>query len=377
MKSLQLAQSFLCGVLVFQLIQVNPNVSIFSYSWGKVANFVQKESARSFSTSPQPATYVAKQQPYDSLILVGDVLLARNIEFLMNQKGPDYPYRGLTFTTIARKPAVVGNFESSIPQEHLPTPVRQIRFSVSASYIPELALSGFTHLSLANNHSFDFAQAGFDNTKQVLEQNQLTSFGHPNQLDLDAVEFIELQDKIVAVIAAHTLHQLPAYSELKAVFDYAIARSDFQLVYVHWGTEYIAVHDARQREAAERFVAAGADAVVGHHPHVVQDIELIAGVPVFYSLGNYIFDQYDSPDTQEGLLLHLELTDTQPRISLLPVTSVGTLSQPRFMKKESHAPFLENLAKRSDPQLRESIRSGQILLGTQVASSSKVAMISQ
>jgi poly-gamma-glutamate synthesis protein (capsule biosynthesis protein) len=377
MKLSQLAQSFLCGVLVFLLIEINPGVSIFSHSWGEVAHLVQKESAHSFSESPQLVKYVAKQQPYDSLILVGDVLLARNIEFLMDQKGPDYPYRGLTFATISRRPAVVGNFESSIPQEHIPTPVKHTRFSVSASYIPQLALSGFTHLSLANNHTFDFIQVGFENTKHVLEQNQLTSFGHPNQLDINAVEFIEIQDKIVAVIAAHTLYQLPTYSELKVVFDYASARSDFQLVYVHWGTEYVSVHDTRQREAAERFVDAGADVVVGHHPHVVQDIELIAGVPVFYSLGNYIFDQYDSQNTQEGLLLQLELVGVQPQISLLPVTSEGTLSQPRFMKMDSHALFLENLAERSDPELRESIRSGQILLSTQVASSSKIAMISR
>jgi poly-gamma-glutamate synthesis protein (capsule biosynthesis protein) len=295
----------------------------------------------------------------------------------MNAKGADYPYKGLSFNTVAQRPAVVGNFESSIPQAYQPTSAKKIRFSVSASYIPQLALAGFTHLSLANNHTFDFARAGYDNAKNILEQNQLSSFGHPNQLDGDAVEFIEIQDTVIAVIAAHTLQQLPTYSELKAVFEYASARSDFQLVYVHWGTEYVSVHNSRQREAAERFVEAGADVVIGHHPHVVQDIELIDGVPVFYSLGNYIFDQYDAVDTQEGLVLHLELSKAQPRISLLPVTSVGTLSQPRFMEAARHATFLESLADRSDPELREFIRSGQMLLDVQVASSSKVAMISQ
>jgi hypothetical protein len=76
-------------------------------------------------------------------------------------------------------------------------------------------------------------------------------------------------------------------------------------------------------------------------------------------------------------MLHLGLANGQPQISLLPVTSVGTLSQPRFMQAASHASFLEKVADKSDPELREYIRRGQILLDVQVASSSKVAMISQ
>jgi poly-gamma-glutamate synthesis protein (capsule biosynthesis protein) len=376
MKSTHIVQSLLLGVLVVQLLHINVNTPVFEYAQGDFAQRIEEELIHTSSPSPLSVAYVAQKQPFDSLIFVGDVLLARNIEFLMNDKGVQYPYRGLSFAAFAKRPAVVGNFESSVPQVHVPTPTKNIRFSVSASYIPGLALAGFTHFSLANNHAFDFSDAGYINAQNTLERNQLVAFGHPNHLNLNSVEFIELQNKVISVIAVHTLQQLPTYSDLKEVFQYASARSDLQLVYVHWGSEYVSVHNSRQREAAERFVDAGADVVVGHHPHVVQDIELINGVPVFYSLGNYIFDQYDTVDTQEGLVLHLELSNAQPRISLLPVTSVGTLSQPRFMQTKSHAAFLEKLAKRSDPELRKSINSGHILLDMQVASSSKVAMMS-
>jgi poly-gamma-glutamate synthesis protein (capsule biosynthesis protein) len=376
MKPAEFAQFLLCAVLMFQLIHVTPTVSIFEYSSGEFVRLAHNKQVQRLVSPPLSVTNVAKEPPYEGMVLVGDVLLARNIEFLMAKNGEDYPYRGIDFSTLAHRPAIVGNFESSIPQLHVPTPVKQMRFSVLASYIPSLALSGFTHFSLANNHSLDFAKTGYGNTQKVLEQNQMRALGHPNQLNSKSVEFVEVHDKIVAVIAAHTLQQLPLYSELKVVFEYASARSDFQLVYVHWGTEYVSTHNPRQREAAQRFVDAGADVVVGHHPHVVQDIQLIDGVPVFYSLGNYIFDQYDSRETQEGLVLHLDWSKRQPRISLLPVTSVGALSQPRFMDTEPHSTYLENLADRSDPDLREFIRSGQIILDAQVASSSKVAMIS-
>lgn len=364
------------GILVTQLVYTSVAIPVAEYSFGVTAQF-SKAPKRVLTPSPSAAFYTSQKQSYESVLFVGDVLLARNVEYLMNQHGPDYPYRGLSFTKIVHNPAVVGNFESSIPKTHTQTPAQMMTFSVSETFIPELANAGFTHVSQANNHAYDYLKPGYTNATKILEQNNIEAFGHPEKTDISSIEFITVQDKVVAVMPAYTLQQLPAYSELKDVFEYASARSDIQIVYVHWGTEYVSVHNSRQREAAERFVAAGADLIVGHHPHVVQDIELINGVPVFYSLGNYIFDQYDSLDTQEGLMLHLELSQPQLTISLLPVTSVGTLSQPRFMKTQEHALFLEKLAKRSDVQLRDFIKSGVILIGTEVASSSKVAIMSQ
>jgi|AntRauTorckE6833_2_1112554.scaffolds.fasta_scaffold02477_5 poly-gamma-glutamate synthesis protein (capsule biosynthesis protein) len=376
MQPTRLVPYALFCVLILQLIHTSPHFSVSAYSHGVLALQAAAEEMQTSRSTPLLVSYVKTEQPYDGLLFLGDVLLARNIEYLMSINGAEYPYRGINFSALSQRPAVVGNFESSIPAQHVPTPVEHVRFSVSPQYIPQLALAGFTHFSLANNHTFDFSQPGYINTKTVLSESQLTAFGHPKQLDIDAVEFIQVHDTVVAVIAAHTLEQLPTYSGLQAVFRYATARSDFQMVYVHWGTEYAPVHNSRQREAAERFVDAGADVIIGHHPHVVQDIELIDSVPVFYSLGNYIFDQYHTPETQKGLLLHLTFTGGQSAISLLPVTSEGTMSQPHFMDAQPHSQFLRTLAEKSDPALRAFIESGQIFFGAQVASSSKVAMIS-
>jgi len=363
-------------VLCIQLVELDASPKIWNYTAGDISSRLPKQTALPRSQSPLPVTYTAQSAPYDSLVFVGDVLLARNIEYLMNQHGSDYPYKGVSFDRFSNRPAVVGNFEASIPDVHIPTPAKMIRFSVAELFVPSIAVSGFTHMSLANNHAYDFSEAGYQHTSQTLEQNQLQVFGHPKRVDAHSVEFVELENKVIALIGIHTLDQLPTYSALKEVFNYATPRSDMQIVYVHWGTEYISVHSRRQREAAERFVDAGADVVVGHHPHVVQDIELIRGVPVFYSLGNYIFDQYDSVDTQTGLMLQMEFSSSQPRISLLPVTSVASLSQPRPMEKGAHAAFLSALAKRSDKVLQETIKNGYVLLNPQVASSSKVAIMS-
>lgn len=294
----------------------------------------------------------------------------------MQTHDDSYPYQGISFNRYSSNPYVVGNFESAIPKKHIQTPAKMIQFSTDVQYLSALRKAGFTHVSLANNHSLDFGQSEFIHTVDSLEKNGLQSFGHQKNLSKESVEFVTIDDQVIALIAAHTLETLPSYSDLRLVMEHANARSDLQIVYVHWGTEYVSKNNRRQREAAERFEAAGADLIVGHHPHVVQNVDMINDTPVFYSLGNYIFDQYDAMDTQTGLLLHLDFDDSV-RISLLPVTSVGTLSQPNPMSKKNHAQFLQNLAKSSAPGIQEEVSAGMIELQFEVASSSKVAMMNK
>ena len=143
---------------------------------------------------------------------------------------------------------------------------------------------------------------------------------------------------------------------------------------IHWGTEYKETHSSTQELLAKVLVDAGADLIVGHHPHVVEDVQIVDGVVVFYSLGNYIFDQYFDDDVQTGLVLSLSLTGT-PEVSLLPVTSLGRLSQPSFMSPAKQQEFLSALARKSDKNLAASIKKGVIPLPAMVASSQKTTMI--
>ena len=104
----------------------------------------------------------------------------------------------------------------------------------------------------------------------------------------------------------------------------------------------------------------GADAIIGHHPHVVQDIQVYQGVPVFYSLGNFVFDQYFSSAVQEGLLLKLTLTEAGANYELIPTTSIGSRSRPQLMSPYEREHFLTGLATRSAPKLRTQIHSGYL-----------------
>ncbi len=82
---------------------------------------------------------------------------------------------------------------------------------------------------------------------------------------------------------------------------------DFLIVSIHWGVEYTKTASDFIQNEAHRYVDAGADFIWGHHPHVIQNSELYNGVPIYYSLGNFVFDQYWSEDTQEGLVVGLKI----------------------------------------------------------------------
>lgn len=369
---LRFAYIALTFILVFKLSTINVLLPYPEYAAGETAQII-KTQTKLFKQKNIPAVLsVQSIKEYDSLTFVGDVLLARNVEYLMSKEGGDYPFKGLDVTQFSAQPAVVANFEATVPEIHQPTPTGQIDFSVSESALPYLKDVGYTHLSLGNNHSFDFGNDGYLHSIKMLE-NTFEVFGQPVGLSSNSLSLLDVQDMRVALIGIHGLLKFNI-DELSQIFAYAESKSDIQIVYVHWGEEYALRQNNEQREMAKLFIKNGADLIVGHHPHVVQGIEVIDGVPVFYSLGNYIFDQYFSKDVQQGLLLSLYFDDGI-NIAILPVSSESSLSQPRLMSPEHHSAFLEKIALKSDSNVFESIKNGYIKVGGSVATSTKIAMI--
>lgn len=366
---------FALSILVLQLLELNPHV------------FVVASSVGTFVTVPPKDTVLLPQRLYqatfssyaidkkDSLIFTGDVLLARNVEFLMKQKGTNYPFALLTLTSLSPNPAIIGNFESAMPETHLPTQALGMSFSVDPSFLIGLKTAGFTHLSLANNHSFDYGPGGYENAAAQLQKNQLSAFGNGEAINQDSVTYIDTKEGRVALVAINASERLPDKDLVVKVLALASHKSDIQIVFIHWGNEYESQHSYVQEELATSLVEAGADLIVGHHPHVVQDVGVVDGVVVFYSLGNYVFDQYFSTEVQEGLVLSLDMSGDEPLMRLIPVTSLAHLSQPSLMAPEAHGAFLRALAASSDPILAPDIVKGVIPLSSMVATSQKMAIM--
>ncbi|GAI55886.1 unnamed protein product [marine sediment metagenome] len=133
---------------------------------------------------------------------------------------------------------------------------------------------------------------------------------------------------------------------------------NFLIVSLHWGEEYKLINSPAQQKLAHQLIEAGTDLIIGHHPHVVQNIEKYLGKLIFYSLGNFIFDQYFSPETQQGLAVGLEIYPDRLVCRLFPLQI--NLSQAVSMEQNKASEFLMQLAKRSDDKSVDEIKDGII-----------------
>jgi poly-gamma-glutamate synthesis protein (capsule biosynthesis protein) len=109
----------------------------------------------------------------------------------------------------------------------------------------------------------------------------------------------------------------------------------------HWGTEYEAIHSASQEKLAHSWIDAGADIIIGSHPHVIQDAEMYKNRPIFYSVGNFVFDQSWSEPTQRGLIVAGKFKGDTLEIVLLP-TVIKKL-QPELLSGTQKTDFITKI----------------------------------
>jgi poly-gamma-glutamate synthesis protein (capsule biosynthesis protein) len=148
--------------------------------------------------------------------------------------------------------------------------------------------------------------------------------------------------------------------------------ADYVIVYAHWGAEYQLTPTGRQQAEAHQLVEAGADLIIGAHPHVVEPVEVYQsdsgerqGV-IFYSLGNLIFDQYFSPEVKERLVVGVRLTEDRVEFNLAPL-NVNVEKQLVFASEDQRVKLLERLARDSEGSeaVREGIKSGRFEVNRQ------------
>ena len=258
---------------------------------------------------------------------VGDIMLGRYVEQLTDKYGDDYPFKGVHHI-LSESDITIGNFEGNIPHVHSPTPSGDMQFSMSSKTMSRLADEGFDVLSLANNHSYDNGYSAYLYTKKMCIQSNIICGGDNQFLSPNSAQIITSDGVRIGILFLYTVFTQPTPDELKQLFAKIRDISDVQIAYIHWGDEYTLIHNSTQEKLAHDLIDIGIDAIIGHHPHVIQDIEIYKNVPIFYSFGNFIFDQYFSADVQKGLVVTLEYTKTKNIFSLSVVTSQSTNSQP-------------------------------------------------
>lgn len=292
----------------------------------------------------------------DEIRFVGDVMLARHVETLMARYGSSYPYQNLNRDDMA---FWIGNFESTVLDDHKKTEDFKLNFSVDKQHLTALKDFGFTHLSLANNHTFDYGPSGYEETVNNL--NNFEVFGNPTTINENSVSYVAFNNLTVGIIGIHATNSNYDLQQLINVVNIMSKNSDVQIAYIHWGNEYELTHNSFQSKFAAELIGEGIDAIIGHHPHVVQDIEIIENKPVFYSLGNFIFDQYFNEEVQTGLVLSLTVDNKFLYFELIPVSTKEQTAAPKLMNEDAKI-FLKRLAERSDDSIYLDILSRKITI---------------
>jgi gamma-polyglutamate biosynthesis protein CapA len=291
------------------------------------------------------------------ILLVGDVMLARRVESIADSSGISAIFTGVT-EQLTAYPYVVGNFEAAIPAKHKKTKELTMIFSVKEEYAKFLKEAGFTHLSLANNHALDFGGDDLAHTRDILNSGGLVPFGQPEGVSSNDVVFIEEEGSTIALVPIHAVGDAPSRDALYPVISYAQSRANIVIVYIHWSEEYKPTPPDGTKAYAHMIADIGADIIVGHHPHVMQGVERYNDTLIFYSLGNFIFDQYWNQDVQTGLALGIEVVEGNGVVTLMPLRSAESV--PRFLDGEEALEVLGELARRSDESLTDEILRGSM-----------------
>lgn len=307
------------------------------------ASFLGCADGPSPSPSPRGSSSVA-EMPTDpksnqfniqhstfTILLAGDLLLDRGIRTIIEREGVSYLFDSLR-PIINSVDVFIPNFESAATEFNTPE-VKQFVFNTPVDWLDSLRSNSVTHVTLANNHSVDYGRGGLVSTAENLEKAGITpiGYGSTHSKSCDPV-LIEKGDDKIAVFSAVFLplenwlpfNDKPCICQMNAkdLAQKIKEQADQDprvpiLILLHWGAEYHTEPMVGQIEQAKMLIEAGADLIVGHHPHVVQTYSEIDGVPVYFSLGNFIFDQ-SRPRTDEGLMIRLLVEKSTIHVQEIP-----------------------------------------------------------
>jgi poly-gamma-glutamate capsule biosynthesis protein CapA/YwtB (metallophosphatase superfamily) len=254
----------------------------------------------------------------------------------------------------------IANLEGPIPDSHTPTPINGFSFSFPATTPRTLREGGITAVTLANNHMFDQGRNGYEETQSALRAGGVDYFGGYVPTEED---YFETKLGTTTVIVYGITMIATGWEEAQALDVTKELRREHEgahlIAFVHWGDEY-KTQNIYQRTFAHALIDNGVDAIIGSHPHVVQGIELYKGKPIFYSLGNFIFDQYWQSNLEDGLAVKLKKEGTSYVYELVPVHS--TRSVPSIATSIQREKILKAVSTQSPLELRPAILEGNILV---------------
>jgi poly-gamma-glutamate synthesis protein (capsule biosynthesis protein) len=260
-----------------------------------------------------------------TVILVGDIMLGRSVMTTsLSKNNPNYPFEKVA-GTLKEADLIFGNLENPIIAD-CPNSDSGFKFCADPKMLQGLLYAGVDVLTLANNHTKNYGVDGFTQTKNYLTKSGIDYVGDNNfvEREINGIRFGFLGFDFVVNESKASDFELIKEAKSKV---------DVLFVMIHWGVEYTSSPTTLQKLTARKIIEAGADVLVGAHPHWVQDLEYIGEKPVFYSLGNFVFDQPWSEGTKKGMAIRLTYNKEGKisNIENLPVY-MRSIAQPEWVK---------------------------------------------
>jgi poly-gamma-glutamate synthesis protein (capsule biosynthesis protein) len=285
-----------------------------------------------------------------SILFLGDLMLDRHNKKLMNRHGVGYftekierLFWGQDLNVINLEGPIT-NGQSVAVDKPVDEP-NHFRFTFDPEQtINFLQANRINLVNIGNNHILNFHNDGLEQTEKFLEEGEVSYFGDPIYLEKMFV-IKNVNNRRVAFVNYNQFGKFSVEDTVQIIKQIK-NEVEFVVVYTHWGREYELVENDNQRNKAHQFIDAGADLIIGSHPHVVQPMEIYQGKVIFYSLGNFVFDQYFSEEVRSILGVGILLEEGNISFSLIPLYMQDN-GQLEMMAKERKQKFLQNLIERS------------------------------
>lgn len=271
----------------------------------------------------------------DSLTIsfTGDLLLDRGVREFIRHRGTDSLFSPSVDSVFQCSDFVVANLECPATKREQPN-FKKFIFRAEPEWLSTLRCHGITHLNLANNHSIDQGRGGLMDTKKNIEQEKMIAVGAGqnmqeamkpvllassprniyllSSLRMPLENYAFLPDKPCVSQESHD-SLLTRLRRLRTADPHALI-----ILSLHWGIEHTLIPTPMQRQQAHEYIDAGADALICHHTHTLQSIEEYHGKPIYYSIGNFIFDQ-KKPVNSRACLVKVTVTAQDVRYYTLPI----------------------------------------------------------
>ena len=320
-------------------------VALVGFFLYQKAMSIREEVRRIYADSYFSAVLEPEPAKTSKMIFVGDIMLDRGVEqSIKDNGGGSYTFPFLKIADYLKSADLaIGNLEGPISDKGYN--VGSIySFRADPKAIGGLEFAGFDAVSFANNHVFDYTREAFEDTLKRLDKAGIFCVGAGfSEKEAYASKVITVGAAKIAFLAYSNLGSKSweaegdssgiawlSQEDLRSGIKEAKTRADLVVVMFHLGEEYKTTSNSEQKSFARLAIDSGADLVVGHHPHVAQEVEKYKGKYIAYSLGNFVFDQDFSKETMEGLALEVTIKDK----------AIRTVEEKKLKMNEFYQPAL-------------------------------------